>query len=107
MKCGLQNSAVRCFGALRGKFPGQPFDREDRLAVRALGRIHAGEDRFAIHQHRARAALGFFAGDLGAGQPQTMTKEIGERLAGDRRQVVLLAVNGKRELCFHFFTTEK
>ena len=76
-------------------FGGQAFDRDNILTSGAFGRIVAGENGLAIHHDRAAAALGFVAADLGAGQPEPVSEQLCQGLAGQRRKADLLIINSK------------
>jgi hypothetical protein len=81
----------------------QTLDGHDGLSIGALRRVDARDNRLAIYQDSARAALGFVTPDLGPRQAQPLAKKRGERFAGDRCKIVLNAINCKRNLFIHSF----
>ena len=46
--------------------------------VEAADRLHARADRFAVHEHRARAAVPRVAADLRRGEPEVFAEHLGE-----------------------------
>src|SRR5574341_1143390 len=56
---------------------GKPFDGLHRCTLRLEGGIDARIDGFPIDDDRAGAAFGLFAADLGAGEAQIVTKDLG------------------------------
>ncbi len=80
---------------------GQTFDGGDALAMGALGRIDAGQHRVTVHHDRAGTAFGLVAADLGAGQAQAIAQQVRQGFPWKRRQLVFLAVNGKRDVLIH------
>ena len=80
---------------------GQAFDRDDVLAVELIEELDAGIDRLVAEavavepadQDGAGPAVAFRADDLGAGQPQLVAQEVGQRgkggLAADREALAV------------------
>ena len=61
----------------------EAFERGDRFALGLLGLERAGEHRFAVHQHRAAAALGLrLAAVLGRGDAELVAEHVEQRPAG-------------------------
>ena len=61
---------------------GQALHRADLVPVGLDGEHGAGLDRAAVHQHRARAAVGGVAAHVRAGQPQSPADQVGEQQPG-------------------------
>jgi hypothetical protein len=57
----------------------QSFDGNDVLSSGALGRVDTGDNRIAIDQHSARAALSLLASDLGPGELQAQPEKGSQR----------------------------
>src|SRR5512144_2894760 len=71
----------------------QPFDRDDLVAVRLLGKNHARLHRPAVPQHRARAAAADHATYVRAGEPQSVAQKMREQRARFRLARVRFAVH--------------
>ncbi|VTR67288.1 hypothetical protein DESC_600002 [Desulfosarcina cetonica] len=56
----------------------QSFNGDDPGAVTFDGQGHAGENRLAVHDHRARSAGALVATDFGSGKPQGFPEGVGQ-----------------------------
>src|SRR5512140_3598560 len=84
-----------------GEFGGEALNGQDILAMGTIGRVHAGEHRLPIDEHRACTALRFLASDLRAREAEAMAKEGRERLPRDGWHLVVFAVDCKSNRCIH------
>src|SRR5437867_305550 len=62
--------------------PGDALDRGDARAIRLNREQRARLYGHAVDMYRAGSALARVASDVGAGQPQVRTQELGQALAG-------------------------
>ena len=76
---------------------GQPLDRADMTAVRGRGQDQTGQNRLAIHQHRARAALPDPAAVLGPGQLQILAQYVEQQIVVGDVEMAGDAVDGERD----------
>ncbi len=90
MEGGLQRIEPAAFG--------ETLDGHDRAALDLRRGDEAGADLRAVEQHRAGAAIAGIAADLGAGQPQILTQEVGEPADGGRHHCFFPPVHPEMEL---------
>jgi hypothetical protein len=108
---GRQQDAGRAVATLRGAevrerllqriqppVAREAFDRRDRAAAAFDGERQAGEHRFAIHEHRAGAALTELAAVLRAGEPQILAEHFEQRLVSGARDIDRIAIHHAREV---------
>ena len=74
---------------------GQPFDRADVPAIRGRGQNQTGQNRLAVHQHRARAALADPAPVLGPGQLQILAQHVEQQVVSGDVEMAGDAVDGE------------
>ena len=72
---------------------GESLDRRQLAPVRLHGEHQAGTGSLSVHQHRAGAAYAVLAAEMGAGEPELVAQEIGERDPRFDTALVRLAVD--------------
>src|SRR5262245_12375580 len=87
----------RLLERVRSRRPREPLDRRDLAPLALEAEEQAREDRHAVDDHRARAALAQFAPVLRAREPEVLAEHLEERLVRAERDLLLLPVHADRE----------
>ncbi len=80
---------------------GQAFDRQNLAALKFNRQREAGEGRFAIHEHGARAALAQLAAVFRAGEIQILAQHFEQGLVNLNPDFVIFAVDSESDELFH------
>src|SRR6185436_15265723 len=73
------------------------FHRRDLVPVRLHREHQAGARRPAVDEHGARAADAVLAAEMGAGQAELLTQEVGKGVAGLDLRFVAAAIDRNRD----------
>ena len=73
---------------------GHALNRHHLGALGLEGGENTGIDAVPVDDHRAGAALGLVAADLGAGQPQVIAQHLSQKAAGRDVERVRCTVDG-------------
>src|SRR5262245_6945984 len=85
-------------------FRGEPLHRRDGPPVAFGGEQQAREERLAIHEHGARAALAELAAVFRAGEAEVLAQHFEQRLVAVGKHVGRLAVHRERQADLHGWT---
>ncbi len=76
---------------------GKAFDGLHLATVRLDREQEARPDRLAVHEHRAGTAGAVLAAEVGAGQAEFLTEQVGEQEAWHHPRLALGAVDGETD----------